>query len=134
MEEQFPFVVVSRSASCAELIECKPFMTLGILLTASIGDEEFQSACDLLFRNALASKAIVKGERSLELLQGLLIYLAWHHHYMNRETQNLYQYLMLAIGMAIDLGPYQQLPKNVSNEAQAREFADITTVDEHQTR
>lgn len=134
MHEQFPFVILPPNISCAESIRLKPFLTLGVLLAASIGDEEFQAACDLLFRNVLATKIIVYGERSLELLQGLLVYLAWHHHYMNRETQQLYQYVQLAIGMAIDLGPYQQLPKNVSNETAAREFHSITSVDAGHTR
>jgi len=134
MQDQFPFVIIPANTSCATLTQVKPFLMLGILLVASIGDEEFQNACDLLFRNALATKAIVNGERSLELLQGLLVYLAWHHHYMDRETQQLYQYIQLAVGMAIDLGPYKQLPKNISDEAAAREFQSLTTVETHHTR
>ena len=53
-------------------------------------------------RLALASKAIIEGERSIDLMVGLLIFLAWHHHYL--EKQQIYQYLCLLAGMAEDLG------------------------------
>lgn len=130
MQHNFPFVVLNPNTSCADLVRSKPFLLLAILLVAAFNDEEFQASCDILFRNALAIKAIVKGERSLELLQGLLVYLAWHHLYMNRETQQLYQYIQLAIGMAIDLSPYKQIPRNISNEMAAR-TANLATVEDH---
>jgi hypothetical protein len=47
-------------------------------------------------------KAIVEGERNIDLMVGLLIFIAWHHYYM--EKQQIYQYLCLLAGMASDLG------------------------------
>jgi hypothetical protein len=73
-------------------------------VASSSANENLRVACDLTFHNVLARKAIVKGKRNLELLQGLLIYLAWHHHYSRHETQQIYPYLQLAIGMVVDLG------------------------------
>jgi hypothetical protein len=77
---------------------------LAILVASSSANERLQAACDFTFRNMLARKVIVEGKRNLELLQGLLIYLAWHHHYLRHETQQIYQHVQLAIGMVVDLG------------------------------
>jgi hypothetical protein len=100
----FPIVFLPEGASCICCIQQKPFVILAMLVASSSANERLQAACDLTFRNVLARKVIVEGKRNLELLQGLLIYLAWHHHYLRHETQQIYQYLQLAIGMVVDLG------------------------------
>ena len=104
MTFHFPIVFLPEGASCIDCIHQKPFVMLAIFVASSSADERLQAASDLTFRNILARKVIVEGKRSLELLQGVLIYLAWHHHYLRHETQQIYQYLQLAIGMVVDLG------------------------------
>ena len=99
---------------------------LAMLVASSSANKQLQAACDLAFRNILARKVIVEGKRNLELLQGLLIYLAWHHHYMRHETQQIYQYLQLAIGMVVDLGlnkpkSQQRHPPTLSRNSMSRE-------------
>lgn len=104
MAVHFPIWIFPEGASCIDCIQQKPFATLAMLVASSSANERLQTACDFTFRNMLARKVIVEGKRNLELLQGLLIYLAWHHHYLRHETQQIYQYLQLAIGMVVDLG------------------------------
>ena len=104
MTFHFPIFSFPEGASCIDCIDQKPFVTLAILVATSSGNERLQAACDITFRNVLARRVIVEGNRNLELLQGLLIYLSWHHHYLRHETQQIYQYLQLAIGMVVDLG------------------------------
>lgn len=48
---------------------------------------------------------ILSSECSLDLLLGLLVYLAWQHHYL--EQQQTYQKLCLLAGIAGDLGIYK---------------------------
>jgi hypothetical protein len=88
MAFHFPIFFFPEEASCIDCIHQKPFVTLAMLV-ASSANERLRIACDLTFRNVLARKVIVEGERNLELLQGLLIYLAWHHHYLRHETADL---------------------------------------------
>jgi hypothetical protein len=126
MAVHFPIWVFPEGASCIDCIKHKPFVMLAMLVASSSANERLQAACDIAFRNILARKVIVEGKRSLELLQGLLIYLAWHHHYMRHETQQIYQYLQLAIGMAVDLGlnkpkSKQRHPPNLSQNSMGRE-------------
>ena len=104
MTFHFPIFSFPEGASCIDCIDQKPFVTLAILLVTSSANERLQAGCDVTFRNVLARRVIIEGKRNLELLQGLLIYLAWHHHYLRHETQQIYQYLQLAIGMVVDLG------------------------------
>ena len=104
MSRMWPFVIVPEAVGSPPLSKTKPFVLLAIFVVTSAFDIDFQRASFQLFRQTLATKVIVNGERSLELLQGLLIVLAFHHHYLRRDTQQIYQWLQLAIGMVIELG------------------------------
>ena len=69
----------------------------------------------------MAAKAVVNGERNVDALAGLLIYLAWNHHYITR--QQIYQYLCLLSGMTVDLGLYKNPPRgDVKDPATAAEL------------
>ena len=92
------------------LIAQRPFMTASICMVAAADKPWMQASLSSTVRSALATKAIVEGERSMDLLLGLLIYLAWNHHY--RSQQQTYEYLYLLAGMAGDLGLYRQTGKD----------------------
>ena len=79
----FPYVIVPRAASVEHMIQTRPMLLLATLTASSGGDEIVQASCDVNFRTFLAKKVIVQGDRSLDLLQGLLVYLAWYHHYLD---------------------------------------------------
>lgn len=83
----FPAVSVSpirdgdrgeRGFTVAGLAKTKPFVLLAILAAAS-GSRTLQghSLYDDEFRKILGLKFVAGGERSLELLQGLVVYTAW---------------------------------------------------------
>ena len=55
----------------------KPFLLLSILVMASAKARGLQVLLEKELRELLASKVIVEGELSLDLLQGLCVYLAW---------------------------------------------------------
>lgn len=64
--------------SIASLAQSSPFLLLAILAAAS-GSRTIQghSLYDEEFRKVLGMKFVAAGERSLELLMGLVIYTAW---------------------------------------------------------
>jgi hypothetical protein len=43
------------------------------------------------------------GEKSLDLLQGLLVFIAWHHHYMDAQKISIHTLLQMSNGLLADL-------------------------------
>jgi hypothetical protein len=73
----FPFVVVSPGISVKQLRQKKQFLCLAILASASYENMPLQRALGHEFKKAIASRMIIGGEISFELLQGLVVFLAW---------------------------------------------------------
>ena len=61
-----------------KLAQTKPFLLLAIMSAAS-GSRTIQGhgLYDEEFKKVLALKFVARGERNLELLQGLVIYVMW---------------------------------------------------------
>lgn len=73
----FPFVVVPPDVSLTSLRREKPFLLLAILACALQGQKKLRNAIELEIRESLSQKVVVNGEKSMDLLQGLLVYLCW---------------------------------------------------------
>lgn len=73
----FPFVIVPRQTSANKLRQEKPFLFLAILASASYESMPLQRSLGAEVKNAISTRMILNGEISLDLLQGLLVYLAW---------------------------------------------------------
>lgn len=73
----FPFVVLREESTVRALARDSPFLLLAILSVASNLEVPLHHQLDHEFRRILSSKVVFEGQRSLEYLQGLLIYLAW---------------------------------------------------------
>ncbi|KAL2435169.1 hypothetical protein ABEF95_014182 [Exophiala dermatitidis] len=103
-----------------------------MIVTASSSFFELQKQADTIFRTVLADRAIVKGERSLELFQGLLTCLAWYQHRFDPRTQQFYQLLQLAIAMAADLGLAKKYAsttnKNNGNKHQVQSLEELNEI------
>ncbi|KIW19182.1 hypothetical protein PV08_03476 [Exophiala spinifera] len=103
-----PFAIRRPKLSLAAFMTRSPLLLLSIILTASSSCQILESESESLFRHILADRVVVRGQRSLELLQGLLTYLIYHHHRHNHDTQQYFQFLQLALAMAADLGLYKR--------------------------
>ena len=77
MSIYFPFVLIPIDATVQSMSEERPFFFLAVMATASSEDKPLQKTLDLEFRTVLSTKVVLEGEKSIDLLQGLLIYLAW---------------------------------------------------------
>lgn len=73
-----PCIRLPRDCTVRDLASSRPFVLLAILASAA-GSRTLQghSLYDEEFRKVLGLKFVAGGERSLELLQGILIYCAW---------------------------------------------------------
>lgn len=72
---KFPFVHIPHSL--ASIRREKPFLMLSILAMASRNNRKLQESLEHRLREELSQKVIMEGQKSMDLLQGLLVYLAW---------------------------------------------------------
>ena len=74
----FPCIILNEDETIRSLARQRPFVLLAILACASSNRTlQGHGLYDEEFRKVLGLKVVAGGERSLELLQGLLIYCAW---------------------------------------------------------
>lgn len=78
MLASYPCITLKPDETVSSLAATRPFVLLSILAAAS-GSRTLQghNLYDEEFRKVLGLKFVAGGERSLELLQGILIYCAW---------------------------------------------------------
>lgn len=87
----FPIIFLPSHATIPTLARERPFVLLAMLAAASGGRSlQGHNLYDEEFRKVLGLKFVSGGERSLELLTGLLIYCAW---YAFRAAFTLFQFL-----------------------------------------
>lgn len=140
----FPFVVFSPTVSLDSLRHEKPFLLLSILTVASTSNQALQDLLEAELRETLGRKVIFNGEKSLDLLQGLLIYLTWfvlyskyqnlithmlylrYHHFFKPERQQIYQLSQMVIAMAVDL-EISRSGSNLSGSFSVSAFGDSRT-------
>lgn len=72
----FPFVLFRPGSSVQSLSRESPFLLLAILTIASGFDMQLQTQMNQEFKRVLSSEVVMEGRKSLDFLQGLLIYLA----------------------------------------------------------
>ncbi|KAE9374683.1 hypothetical protein N431DRAFT_543935 [Stipitochalara longipes BDJ] len=116
---QFPFVLVPPKMGLEALRRERPFFLLSILSFAAHHNEKLQLRLELELRESLSKRVIVHCEKSLDLLQGVLVYLAWYHFYFEPDREQLYQLSQMAAAMAIDLGINKPTSDSASNDVRA---------------
>lgn len=77
MQSYCPFVVIRNEWTSLSMITGRPFLLLAIMISASSKYPQLQRALATEFKETLANRVIISGDRSLDLLQGLLVYLTW---------------------------------------------------------
>ncbi|KAF5547968.1 cercosporin resistance [Fusarium napiforme] len=77
MSPHFPFVIVAESVTIQGLVQDRPTLCVAILAAASHEDLKLQQSLGKLF-NEIVLVIMVKGPfATLDMLQGLLVHLAW---------------------------------------------------------
>lgn len=103
MADYFPFVLLPRECFCGDLIQQRPMFLFAVLTAASSESFQLQISLSREFRKVVMGR-IMGGEKSLDLLQGLLVFIAWHHHYMDANAASVHLLLQICVGIASDLG------------------------------
>lgn len=84
MLEYIPFIVLPADSTVTQVAATKPFILLAILTVSSRSRPvQKHSLYDEEFLRVLGLKYVSGGERSLQLLQGLLIYCSWYVDFLD---------------------------------------------------
>ncbi|RFU80106.1 zn2-c6 fungal-type dna-binding domain-containing [Trichoderma arundinaceum] len=112
----FPCIILSPDASVSRLAKTQPFVLLAILAAAS-GSQNLQgnSLYDEEFRKVLGLKFVAGGERTLEVLQGILIYCGWYPFHLRPRNKHAFHYICMATDVVHDLKLDQETPIGLYN-------------------
>ncbi|RYP45711.1 hypothetical protein DL768_007982 [Monosporascus sp. mg162] len=99
----FPFVPLAPTESALQLHRQSPLLFHVIVMVTLPGDLEVQLKLRQHFRETIARKMIVHSEKSVEMLQAILVYIIWSdfHFYMCAQGTD---FIQLAIALVMDLG------------------------------
>ncbi|KAK3360505.1 hypothetical protein B0T25DRAFT_130868 [Lasiosphaeria hispida] len=101
MTVHFPFVVVPNTATLQDLRQQQPSLCLAVLAVAAFEDFTLQRKLSSLFNHVLASMLVAGKIISFDILQGLLVHLAWAHYQPRPRSYS--QHLHLATSIVSDL-------------------------------
>ncbi|KAB8277404.1 hypothetical protein BDV30DRAFT_234736 [Aspergillus minisclerotigenes] len=131
MTLHFPFVVISPQVTATDLRQQKPFLFLAVLASAAYSNMPLQRLLGREFKKVIASRMITSGEVSFELLQGMLVFLAWSHYHSRPHRYT--QFLQLAIGLMVELR-LDRPPQTKTWKTALRFNKEYTLDDEQYTR
>lgn len=102
----FPFVVFHPSTTASHIRSSKPLLFLAILSSASSGivSSSLQAVITQNLITAFAKSVFVNGEKSLEMVQSLLVACLWFRAPKHHLQANLAQLVQTALLMARDIG------------------------------
>ncbi|KAF2439641.1 hypothetical protein P171DRAFT_490333 [Karstenula rhodostoma CBS 690.94] len=107
----FPFVIVAPSVKGKELRQSQPFLFHAILTVTTCREVGLQLTLAAKLKEQIALRVINHSHKSLELLQGILLFTEWYHFYYDPIRQQLATMLQLCVAMIQDLG----FSKNTQN-------------------
>ncbi|KAL8295915.1 hypothetical protein RB597_009048 [Gaeumannomyces tritici] len=107
MDPYFPVAAVSEHDTVSSLARDRPFVLLAVLAAASGARVALRggrgSLYDEEFRKVLGLKFVAGGERTVELLVGLLVYCAWYPVHLRPKSKQASQYMRMAVDLVQDL-------------------------------
>ncbi len=124
MAPYFPFVALPREALLSDLRREAPMLLQAILVTSSWQNKSLQLALEREYLKILSTRLVVDGQKSLDMLQSLLVYVGWlvlifmaltlkltltgisfrFHFHAKLEKQQISRLTALLVALAGDLG------------------------------
>ncbi|KAK9490421.1 hypothetical protein V1508DRAFT_424967 [Lipomyces doorenjongii] len=99
----FPFVIISPGTTAAQLQETRPFLMKVIRLVASVRSLRSMWGQRPCIMRYISETVLMESERSLDLLQGILVLLGYYHYHCLVHTQ-FNSLTQLAISIIGDMG------------------------------
>ncbi|KAF2634079.1 hypothetical protein P280DRAFT_474889 [Massarina eburnea CBS 473.64] len=116
----FPFVVVPSGIDATALRKSQPFLFLCIMTVTSYRTPLTQRALSTQLKRQIAARVIERSHKSLEILQGLLVYGGWYHFFYRPANQQLAIVIQLCVAMVQDLA----LSKNPRDKGRKLKMTD----------
>ncbi|KAL6851846.1 hypothetical protein J3F83DRAFT_757501 [Trichoderma novae-zelandiae] len=105
MVNYIPFITLPAGSTVSHVAATKPFILLAVLTVASRSRTvQKHSLYDEEFLRVLGLKYVSGGERSIQLLQGLLIYCAWYPFHLKPKSAQLSHCIRMAADIIHELG------------------------------
>ncbi|KAK4208014.1 transcriptional regulator WAR1 [Rhypophila decipiens] len=100
---RFPFVLVPTEATADDLNMHRPFLMASIRLVASLRNPQYIRGQVGQIMTHFADSIVVRGERNMDLLFGILVLVGWYHYCQIQHSQ-LNSLLCLTESLIADLG------------------------------
>ncbi|OAA77741.1 Zn(2)-C6 fungal-type DNA-binding domain protein [Akanthomyces lecanii RCEF 1005] len=97
----FPFIIVPPDMTSEDLRDKRPFLWKAIMLTATFFDAARQTRLGSELLSDIARAAVVEGVKTLDLLQGMQLLIAWYQYAV--KGHQLTNLLFLARSMCVNL-------------------------------
>ncbi|KAJ6104067.1 hypothetical protein N7523_010387 [Penicillium sp. IBT 18751x] len=120
---EMPMVVFRPGTTMEDVRRDRPTLFLAIIATA-VGKFNKDAQLPLLTETykVIADRVIVKGEKSLELIQAILVSAIWYMPPDNLEELKFYQLIHLAVVLAMDIGLNRRTQGDLKPFARLREL------------
>jgi hypothetical protein len=108
MAPTMPFVILPIGSDALALTKSEPILMQAITIVASLHDSAKQRLLAKDVMRQLCEKLLINGEKTLGLLQALLVLLNWynpHHFFPHNTTNHVHLAMALATNLNIDRGP-----------------------------
>lgn len=130
----FPFVIIPHEMNASALRQESPFLLLCISTACLEHDYALQEKLEYEIREVIGTYLIMEMRRNMDLLQGLLVHIAWYHYHWKTYHTQAYMLFQIAIMLVVDLGldkdenfRMQEIPRD------GKEIEQIHTYEIHQT-
>lgn len=100
----FPFMVIAPGASVYTLLKDRPLLLHAVLAVSTSSEVRLQKVLEKSFKEIMLSRLVLEAEKSIDLLQSILICMAWGHFFHVPKRDQSYQLLQMAIALCVDLG------------------------------
>ncbi|EGU75989.1 hypothetical protein FOXB_13498 [Fusarium oxysporum f. sp. conglutinans Fo5176] len=124
---QFPFVTVGSHHTAESLHKDSPFLFRAIMIAAAPLSEAGVAKARRNILEYLSFRVMVEEDKTLDILQGVLVIIAWAHrcHIDNSQVTNL---AYLALGYAHNLGVTQDMLSAQTTSAGTSDKAQMTNL------
>ena len=105
LSPHYPAVVFPEGFAAEELRRTKPTLFLAVIAAASgKSDPSLYSILNSEVLLSFAYRMVMRSEKSLELVQAILVTVIWYHHPGRFAQLKFYEYIHMAATMAMDIG------------------------------
>lgn len=113
---KFPFVLISREETAANLRVREPFLFLCVVAVAmGSAHPQHKTVAEEIMKH-VTMRIVARSERNLELLRGLLVYSAWYSYPAERYHPQLLLLIQFCISILYDLGLHRKPNLNLDEQ------------------